>query len=110
MIQHYRMRQRQYWQWKSGQKVPQEETTYYPPHLRKLRTEYFARRYEKYGPKEETGNTQEQSDQAVALGYEKSATENLALRIWAWLNYEQEEEHEKPCTVETNKKGSQNTG
>jgi hypothetical protein len=103
------MRQRQYWQWKSEQKEPQEETTYYPPHLRELRTEYFAKRYEKYGPKKAAGNTPGQSSQDIALAYDTSETEKLANRIWAWLNREQEEAHEKPCVVEVKDKGIRNT-
>lgn len=50
MIQHYRSKQRQYLEWRAGrQSEKQEESCYVSPHLRQLRTDWFAKRYEKYG-------------------------------------------------------------
>jgi hypothetical protein len=49
MIQHYRTKQRQYLEWRAGRQEKQEESYYVSPHLRQLRTDWFAKRYEKYG-------------------------------------------------------------
>lgn len=49
MIQHYRTKQRQYLEWRAGQQERPEHSHYVSPHLRQLRTDWFAKRYEKYG-------------------------------------------------------------
>jgi hypothetical protein len=61
MIQHYRNKQRQYLQWRTGQQgEKQEESCYISPHLRQLRTDWFAKRYEKYA--REDGQEREAHD------------------------------------------------
>jgi hypothetical protein len=48
------------------QREKQEERSYMPPQLRQLRTDYFAKRYEKHGNEKTAITTQNDKENAVA--------------------------------------------
>ena len=55
IMQHYRTQQRRYLQWRSLQKEWRDESSYFPPRLRVLRNEWFAKRYNRYKNQEPGG-------------------------------------------------------
>jgi hypothetical protein len=89
MLQHYRMRQRKYWAWKRQHQDSKDGPSYFPPHLRQLRLEWFAKRFEKYG---QTGIIEDadwelmKKEMDEFLQEADSDSETLAEKIWKWLN------------------------
>lgn len=100
MLQHYRTTQRRYLQWRSKQEENQEDPSYYPPHLRQLRSDWFEKRYTKY--RSETARQEpvaspllwSQSSGGTSSGVEES--EELAEKIARWLKCFEEESEDEP--------------
>ncbi|KAF2702805.1 hypothetical protein K504DRAFT_539361 [Pleomassaria siparia CBS 279.74] len=95
-IQHYRMKQRQYLQWRSAQQKQQDQTCYFPPHLRVLRNEWFATRFERYrdralSAETETTSMTEKKEQGPKQYTPSDIQDTLdeldatRQRIWWWL-------------------------
>lgn len=99
MLQHYRMKQRQYLQWRSEQQEKHEEPCYFPPHLRQLRNEWFAKRYEKYGRRGTEQQPQPALDQETQSSRkgpnETGESEAIAHKIWRWLSYSEQDDQEE---------------
>ena len=94
MIQHYRTKQRQYLARKSEQTATQEDANYFPPQLRQLRTDYFAKRYEKYGDRTAV-EAQLKQMKEIERTHGMDESEQLADKIWKWLNENEEKEEGK---------------
>jgi hypothetical protein len=98
MIQHYRTKQRQYWQWKCALEGKKECPSYYPPHLRQLRSEWFVKRYEKYGRSRQSSDSEKKQQylkEDAAGESDMGEPEILAHKIWRWLKTSDPEEEEE---------------
>jgi hypothetical protein len=99
---HYRTKQRQYLQWKTSQEEQQEELCYFPPHLRELRNEWFAQRYEKYRKQvlNKTIEATTSSDtgsrfktlRSSEVKEESDESDAVRQRIWWWLSLDDNDE------------------
>ncbi|KAF2647814.1 hypothetical protein K491DRAFT_277833 [Lophiostoma macrostomum CBS 122681] len=85
MLQHYRMRQRKYWEWRCQSLKTNDEPNYYPPHLRQLRLDWFAKRLEKYGGAEPMEKLNQSPEVDHNEDPQESDSEALASKIWSWL-------------------------
>lgn len=98
MLQHYRSKQRRYLQWRSDQEK-NGEGPYIPPHLRQLRTEWFAKRYTKYnagalrGDADATREPEAQNFNEPSSDMEEP--EALVDKIWRWLKWSDDEEEQR---------------
>lgn len=98
VLQHYRAKQRQYMHWRTEQEDKRVEPCFFPPRSRQLRSEWFAKRFEKYGRQASLAEPESRSnDQNVEIvSPAVDEVEEIAKRIWKWLNCsEVSEEQEK---------------
>jgi hypothetical protein len=89
MLQHYRGKQRNYLQWRSQQDINQVGPNYYPPHLRNLRNEWFAKRQE-MSKRQEGAAVGERSPGRGWQGTE--GYKDVMEKVLKWLQYSSDEE------------------
>jgi hypothetical protein len=104
-MQHYRTKQRQYLQWRRSQEEQQEVPCYFPPQLRELRNEWFAKRYVRYRNQASTGKigattsddaeSRPNSSSSTKIENEWDELDAVRQKIWRWLNLEDNEDYER---------------
>lgn len=97
MLQHYRAKQRKYLRWRSEQEECHEQIPFFPPQLRQLRQEWFAKRYETYRARSHISRTDTSEEPRTMGDVLCNKEEPMSHKIWRWLRSSEdmdEEEHE----------------